>query len=483
MRRLKMIGIVLAAFALVSSGPMPTPLPYQFIDRPDDGSLSLKYTNTSNGAVCIREDWPFNSGPGGGPVVLEVAGRRFPLRPEAWAVCKKNCTERMWTGTSRGWNLPYTAFGLPEELAAAPKTIDASLVAASCKGTKPLPEQLFKTSEWIPVGATEKQICAAFRQVTQWDNRDRVSYARKGGDPIGGIEDYDREQFPGGSIYNYFLSMSDSQLAEPAEDGGRRFRFYILAERQRLKGASAFERMRHLLISALPPASEIRDFAGPNASIQLKQSRAIGTYIPAMCRLQTLCRPHGVVRTANKLPCGDLETSTNARAPTPPSPALNMVPETTQGTAVVTKTTDGQTSPEVGLPLGYSAAIEIRLPSGSDGFPCSLGGGVCTARFARWTSLPDHAQATKIMSQVGRVEGVTETTCRVGPNGDLVRCRSKGVMDKHVSAAIDSSIALMRVPEMMLGLPTKGGVVSISWNWRELRQGLWQNPGPKDAGH
>lgn len=477
MRRLKMIGIVLAAFALASSGPTPTPLSYQFIDRPDDGGISLKYENTSNGAVCVRGDWPFNSGPGGGPVVLEVAGRRFPLRPPEWAVCKKNCTERMWTGTSRGWNLPYTAFGLPEDLASAPKTIDGSLVAASCNGTKPLPEELFKTSEWIPVGSTEKQICAAFRQVTQWDNRDRVRYARDMGDPIRG---YDREQFPGGSIYNYFLSMSDSQLADPAEDGGRRFRFYILAERQRLKGASTLERMRALFVSALPPASEIRDFDSPNESVQLKQSRVIGAYMPAICRLQDLCRSHGIVRTAYKLPCGDLDANTKVKAPIPPSPALSIVPETTQGTTVVTRTTDARVSPE-GRPIGYSAAIEIRLPSGSDGFPCSLGGGVCTARFATWTSLPDHAQATKILSQAGRVEGVTETTCRVGPKGDLVRCRSKGVMDKHVSAAIDSSIALMRVPETMLGLPTKGGVVSISWDWHELSQGLWLNPGPKVA--
>lgn len=477
MRQLKMIGLVLAAFALASSGPTPTPLPYRFIDRPDDGGISLKYENTSNGAVCIRGDWPFNSGPGGGPVVLEVAGRRFPLRPPEWAVCKKNCTERMWTGTSRGWNLPYTAFGLPEDLASAPKTIDGSLVSASCNGTKPLPEELFKTSEWIPVGSTEKQICAAFRQVTQWDNRDRVSYAHKGGDRVGGVEGYDREQFPGGSIYNSLVSLSDSQLSEPAETNGRYLRFYILAERDKAKGTSTIDRMRHLLVSALTPASEIRDFDGPNESIQIKQSRMIGTYIPAMCSLQALCRPHGVVQTVNKLPCGDL--SINVSSPISPPQASNVAPEASQSTTVVTRTTDPQTSPGVGLPLGYSAVIEIRLPSGSKGFPCSLGGGVCTAKFARWTVLPDRAQATKIMSLAGRVEGVTETTCRVGPKGSLVRCRSKGVMDQHVSAAIDSSVALMRVPETMLDLPTEGGTVSISWNWRELSQGLWLNPGPK----
>ncbi|WP_426029703.1 hypothetical protein [Caulobacter sp. DWP3-1-3b2] len=338
MRRLKMIGLVLAAFALASSGPTPTPLTYQFIDRPDDGGISLKYENTSNGAVCIRGDWPFNSGPGGGPVVLEVAGRRFPLRPPEWAVCKKNCTERMWTGTSRGWNLPYTAFGLPEDLASAPKTIDGSLVAASCKGTKPLPEELFKTSEWISVGSTENQICAAFRQVTLWDNRDRVSYAHKGGDRVGGVQDYDREQFPGGSIYNSLVALSDSKLSEPAETNGRYLRFYILAERDKTKGTSTIDRMRHLLVSALTPASDIRDFDGPNESIQLKQSRSIGTYIPAMCSLQALCRPYGVVQTVNKLPCGDLNINTSS--PISPPQASNVVPEASQGTTVVTRTAD-----------------------------------------------------------------------------------------------------------------------------------------------
>ncbi|MDR7115135.1 hypothetical protein [Caulobacter sp. BE254] len=479
MRRLKMAGIVVAAFALASSGPTPATLPYQFIDRPDDGGLSLKYENTSNGAVCIRGDWPFNSGPNGGPVVLEVAGRRFPLRPEAWAVCKKNCTERMWTGTSRGWNLPYTAFGLPEELTSAPKTIDASLVAASCKGTKPLPEELFETSEWIPVGSTEKQICAAFRRVTQWDNRDRISYAHNGGDRVGDVQEYDREQFPGGSIYNSLVSLSDSQLAEPTDTNGRYLRFYILAERDKARGRSTIDRMRHLLVSALTPASELGDFDGPNESIRLKQSRMLGTYVPAMCSLQALCRPHGVVKTANKLPCGDLNI--NASRPITPPQVPNVAPESSQSRSIVTKATGAQTSPEVGHPFGYSAVIEIRLPSGSKGFPCSLGGGVCTAKFARWTAFPDRAQATKFISLAGRVEGVTETTCRVGPKGDLVRCRSKGVMDEHVAAAIDSSVPLMRVPETMLDLPTKGGTVSISWNWRELSQGVWLTPRPNEA--
>jgi hypothetical protein len=307
MRRLKMIGLVLAAFALASSGPAPAPLPHQFIDRPDRAGLMLQFENTSKEAVCIRRDWPFHSGPEGGPVVLKVAGRQFPLRPDSWAVCKKDCVDRLWTGTKQGMTLPYTAFGLPEELADAPKTIDASLVAASCKGTKPLPQERYKTSEWIPVGSTEKQICATFRQVTQWDNRDTVSNARSMGERIGGlVKDYDREQFPGGSIYDYYLPMPDSQLADPAEANGRRFRFYILAEHRRANGASIIERMRLLLISALPPATEVRDFSGPSESIQLKQSQAIGTYMPAMCRLQTLCRPYGVVPTANKLPCGDL---------------------------------------------------------------------------------------------------------------------------------------------------------------------------------
>jgi hypothetical protein len=306
-RRLKLIGLVLAAFALASSGPAPAPLPYQLIDRPEVDGLSLRFENKAKETVCVREDWPFHSGPNGGPVVLEVAGRRFPLRPIEWALCEKNCIDRLPTGNARGWNLPYTAFELPKELADAPKTVDASLMSESCKGTKLLPEERYKTSDWIPVGSTEKQICATFREVTRWDNRETVKNARFMGERVGVlVKDYDREQFPGGSIYDYYLPMSDSQLADPAEANGRRFRFYILAEHRRAKGASIVERMRLLLISALPPATEVRDFSGLGESLQLKQSHAIGTYMPAMCRLQTLCRAYGVVPTANKLPCGDL---------------------------------------------------------------------------------------------------------------------------------------------------------------------------------
>jgi hypothetical protein len=66
------------------------------------------------------------------------------------------------------------------------------LFATSGKGTKPLPEERSKTSGWIPVGRTEKQICATFRQVTRWDNNDTTQQARSMGRPTGVLEEYDR---------------------------------------------------------------------------------------------------------------------------------------------------------------------------------------------------------------------------------------------------------------------------------------------------
>ncbi|MBI1682159.1 hypothetical protein [Caulobacter hibisci] len=141
----------------------------------------------------------------------------------------------------------------------------------------------------------------------------------------------------------------------------------------------------------------------------------------------------------------------------------------------------GPTPVEFGRPIGYTAAIELRLPRGSEGygtFPCTAGGGTCTAAFASWATVPDKAQAAEILALAGRKEGVTETSCRVGPKGDLVRCRHKGVLDKGVRAAVDRGLALLRVPETLQDLPTKDGLVSISWDWRELTQGLWMNPGP-----
>jgi len=308
MRLLNLIGVVLTAFALSSAGPAPTKLAHQFIDHPELGGLSLGFENTAKETICVRRDWPFYSGPDGGPVVLEVAGQRFPLRPDTWRGCEKNCIVRLPTDSAQGMNLPYRVFGLPDELSDAPKTVDVTLVSASCKGTKLLPQERYKTSDWIRVGSTEKQICTTFRDVTRWDNRDMIRSARSVGERVGlPLKDYDREQFPGGSIYNYYLSIPDEQLTDPSESNGRRFRFYIVSERQRAKEALKIERMRNLLFSALPPAAEIRDFSGPDESIKLKQSGAIGTYIPAMCRLQALCREHGVVPTANILPCGDLD--------------------------------------------------------------------------------------------------------------------------------------------------------------------------------
>jgi hypothetical protein len=161
----------------------------------------------------------------------------------------------------------------------------------------------------------------------------------------------------------------------------------------------------------------------------------------------------------------------------PPS-TLSMATAIAQSPSLTNAAAGSQRSPPVGLPIGYSAIIRIRLPVGADGVRCSEGGGVCTSRFAKWTALPDQAQATKILAIAGRVEGVTETTCQVGPNGNLLGCRSQGVIDENVTAAIDSAVALMRVPETMLGRPTEASVVSISWDWSELRQGVWLNPGP-----
>jgi hypothetical protein len=141
----------------------------------------------------------------------------------------------------------------------------------------------------------------------------------------------------------------------------------------------------------------------------------------------------------------------------------------------------GPTPIEFGRPIGYTAAIELRLPRGSEGygiFPCSAGGGACTAAFAVWSSTPNKAQAAEILTLAARKEGLTETTCRVAPTGELVRCRHKGALDKNVRAALNLALPLLHVPTTVNGLPTTGGIVSIAWDWRELNLGAWMNPGP-----
>jgi hypothetical protein len=138
--------------------------------------------------------------------------------------------------------------------------------------------------------------------------------------------------------------------------------------------------------------------------------------------------------------------------------------------------------PSIGRPFGYDSTIEIGLPRGYAGygsFPCTRGRGHCTARFTNWNALPSQAQIAEILSQAGRTEGVTETTCRVGRQGSLERCRSEGVTDKSILTAVSRAVALMRVPETMLGgLSTEGATVSISWKWGELDRGQYLNPMP-----
>ncbi len=307
--RLRMIGLVLCAFALASSGPVPEILPHTVVDQPQHGVISLQFEASSKTPVCMREDWILNGGPDGGPIVLQVAGKRYPLKADAIRRCERDCVARLVEGYTQKSHIPYEAFGLPEDLADAPKTVEATLVAASCEGTAPLREESFKSSDWMPVGSTEKQICAVFGAATRWNNRDQIRLARSSGESLRGPYEYDPEQLPGGAIFDFYLSLPAAQMTDPKEFS-RDFRYYILAERGRTAGMSKIEQMRHLLISALPPASEIRDFGGADESVRFNESRMVGAYMPAMCRLQALCKPHGTVRPARNLPCGDLRELT-----------------------------------------------------------------------------------------------------------------------------------------------------------------------------
>ncbi|MDG2528350.1 hypothetical protein [Caulobacter endophyticus] len=304
--RLRMIGLALSALALASSAPAPEILPHKVVDRPERRIISLTFDAVDEKPVCMIEDWVLTGGPGGGPVVLEVAGKRYPLKSGAVGRCERDCVVRLVKGYAQNTHIPYDAFDLPEALDEAPKTVDATLVASSCEGTKPLREESYKATEWMPLGSSEQQICKVFGEVTRWENRDRIRNARQAGESPRRVPDYDRQQLPGGAIFDYYLSRPDAEMADPKEFS-RDFRFYILGERGRVAGAPRLEQMRDFLISALPPASEIRDFGGEGESVRFKQSNAFGVYMPAMCRMQDLCRPHGVVRTTHKLPCGDIQ--------------------------------------------------------------------------------------------------------------------------------------------------------------------------------
>jgi TonB family protein len=104
----------------------------------------------------------------------------------------------------------------------------------------------------------------------------------------------------------------------------------------------------------------------------------------------------------------------------------------------------------------------------------------CLTIFAPWKNGPSNAQAWEVMNRrhLEVEDGVTSLICRVGDDGALRDCEVKGETTPDQEAAMrELAAGLTARPETSDGVPTRGQIVVVRFDWAQLR--LAAKPAPR----
>ena len=116
--------------------PDPVPINYRMRDIPVQHRIELIYRNDSTSDVCLSSgNWPNPAGnidQASGYVFLKVGAMRFPIKEFNEGYCPGGCGVRVSPGEQLLAFIPYSAFGVPEDLVGEEKTLEFSPVGFKC---------------------------------------------------------------------------------------------------------------------------------------------------------------------------------------------------------------------------------------------------------------------------------------------------------------------------------------------------------------
>jgi TonB family protein len=104
----------------------------------------------------------------------------------------------------------------------------------------------------------------------------------------------------------------------------------------------------------------------------------------------------------------------------------------------------------------------------------------CLAISVPWQEQPPNAQVWEVMNRRHIEAGVTSLACQVGDDGALLDCKAQGAATPDKEAAMRELAASLRAKsETSDGIPTRGQLVLVPFDWGQLRQAA--KPAPAAA--
>jgi TonB family protein len=104
---------------------------------------------------------------------------------------------------------------------------------------------------------------------------------------------------------------------------------------------------------------------------------------------------------------------------------------------------------------------------------------MCLAIGVPWRDQPSLSQVWDVTNRRHVEAGVTSLACRVGDDGALDDCEvsGKATPDKAAAAMRELAAGLKARPETSDGIPTRGQLVLVPFDWAQLRQAARPAPG------
>lgn len=134
MRSLLFFGALMLA-ACATSTLQSVAIPYDFVDQPQRGGVSVSYTNSSARALCLPpSQWPTEAGfmdAAEDRVFLRIGSRRYSMKEHNVGYCP-DCATRVNPGVTLTTFIPYQRFHMPAEFANQPKQLEFSPIAYPC---------------------------------------------------------------------------------------------------------------------------------------------------------------------------------------------------------------------------------------------------------------------------------------------------------------------------------------------------------------